>query len=140
MIADITPQRGTLMNQTYDYDYRLAVPGGHATCRLRVFAEGDDIARLATEVHDRFGGTILADRSAALAAYAEGYHHPARAVGHCTWVEQDDYTRDSEHHGARETFATVAFQRGPDGALITPLRTSSNRAAIETLIGQPVGV
>lgn len=128
------------MNQTYDYDYRLAVPGGHATCRLRIFAQGDEIVCLATELHDQFGGTLLADRAATLATYAEGYHHPAHNVGHFTWVEQDDYTRDSGHRGARETFATVAFRRGTDGALIEPTRTSSNRAAIETMIGQSVGV
>ncbi len=126
------------MNQTYDYDYRLAVPGGHATCRLRVFAQGDDIVCLATERHDQFGGTLLADRDAALATYAERYHHPAHDVGHFTWVEQDDYTRDSAHRGARETFATVTFQRGADGALIAPTRTMSDRATIEALLGHPV--
>ena len=128
------------MDQTYDYDDRLAVPDGHATCRPRIFAQGDDIVCLATERHDQFGGPPLADRAAALATYAERYHHPIHAAGHFTWIEQDDYTRDSGHRGARELFTIVAFRRGDDGALIEPTRTRSDRAAIETLIGQLVGV
>jgi hypothetical protein len=61
------PPRTAAMTQTHDYRYRLAVPGGHAACRMRVYARGGDVICLATEHHDRFTGAFLAEHATELA-------------------------------------------------------------------------
>lgn len=132
------PPRTAAMTQTHDYRYRLAVPGGHATCRMRVYAQGDDILCLATERHDRFAGSYLAGNATALATQAEHWHHPGRD-GRFTWVEHDDYPRGSGPAGISEAFALVAFHHERDGAVNTPSRRAVDRATIEALLGHALG-
>ena len=126
------------MAQTHDYGYQLAVPGGHARCRLRVYEAGGQTVCLATQRQDKFGGAALSDAAATLATLAEGWHRPARD-GRFAWVEQYEYPRGDEPGGARETFALVGFARDADGALARPTRRPADRAAVEALLGQPVG-
>ena len=123
------------MAQTHDYGYHLAVPGGYARCRVRVFQVAGQTVCLATQQQDKFGGTALSDGAAQLATLAEGWHHPIHDR-QFTWVEQYEYPLGNEARGAAETFALVAFERDAAGALCHPTRRPTERAAVEALLGQ----
>jgi len=125
------------MAQTNDYGYRLAVPGGYAHCRIRVYQLAGQTICLATQRQDKFGGTALSDGAAQLATLAEGWHHPIHDQ-RFTWIEQYEYPLGNEAHGAPETFSLVAFQRDAAGALCHPTRQATDRAAVEALLGQPL--
>lgn len=125
------------MAQAHDYGYRLAVPGGHARCRIRVYQSAGQTVCLATQWQDKFGGTALSDGAATIATLAEGWHHPAND-DRFTWVEQYEYPLGNEPHGARETFALVEFRRDATGVLCHPIWHPTNRAAVEGLLGQRV--
>ena len=131
------PPRTAAMTQTHDYRYRLAVPGGHATCRMRVYARGDDVLCLATEHHDRFTGAFLAAHATELATQAAAWHHPAPR-GHFTWIEHDEYASGNGPAGISEAFALVTFGHNSDNTPGTPTRRPLARAAVEALLGQPL--
>ncbi len=56
------PHRAVAMTLTRDYRYRLAVPGGHPACQLRIFAQDADVVCLATAQHDGAGGLSARSR------------------------------------------------------------------------------
>ena len=126
------------MAQTYDYGYWSPAPGGHTLCRIRTYQVGERTVCLATQRQDRFGGAALTDGAARIAAQAEGWHHP-RHDGRFTWVEHYEFPRGPDPAGRWETFAFVAFQRGTAGELCRPEWRSTDRAAVEALIGQAIG-
>lgn len=125
------------MAQTYDYLYRMSAPGGHIRIRIRVYREGEQTICLATQRHDVSGEAVLAARTPELATQVEAWHHPARD-GRFLWLEQEEYPGDDGPDGAREVFTVVSF-RDDGGALEEVRRLPIARAAVEALIGQPVG-
>lgn len=138
MSGTYAPHRAVAMRLTHDYRYRLAVPGGHATCQMRIFAQDENVVCLATEHHDHFIGSFLEANSTAIATQVEHWHHPGQ-FGQFTWVEQDTYPGGIGPGGANETFSLVTFQRDNDGAMSTPSRHAIDRATVETMIGHTFG-
>ena len=128
-----------VVTQTHDYQYWLAVPGGRSRCRIRIYQVGGRTIGLATQRQDKFGGTALSDHAAALATQVEQWHHPAHDGGF-SWVEHYEFPRGPDPQGRRETFALVAFERDADGALVHPTWQPTDRAAVEALVGQAVGI
>ncbi len=122
-----------MMAQTHDYRYRLAVPGGHSSCRIRIFQEGDRTVGLATQLHPMIGIVPLAARTGALATQIAAWHHPARD-GRFVWVEQEEYPAGDSPEGTSEDFAIVGFNPGA-GPLTEATRQAAGRPAIEGLIG-----
>lgn len=127
------------MAKTHDYGYRLAVPGGHAPCRVRVYERAGQTVCIGTQRQDKFGSTALTDGAASLATLAEGWHHP-RHDGRFVWVEHYEFPLGPYPQGRRETFALVTFQRGTAGALDHPAWRAIDRAAVEALIGEVLAV
>lgn len=125
-------------HQTHDYQTYLAVPGGRARCRVRIYQVGARTVGLATQRQDKFGGAALTEHTAALATQVERWHHPARDGGFA-WVEHYAFPRGPDPQGRRETFALVTFARDADGDLCHPAWQPLDRAAVEALIGQAVG-
>ena len=105
-----------MMAQTHDYRYRLAVPGGHSSCRIRIFQEGERTIGLATQI--------------------AAWHHPARD-GQFVWVEQEEYPSGDSPEGTSEDFAVVGFTPGA-GPLTEATRRLVGRPAIEGLIGAAI--
>jgi hypothetical protein len=124
------------MAQTHDYRYRLVVPGGHSSCRIRIFREGEQTIGLATQRHTMIGIVPLAARTGELATQIAAWHHPARD-GHFVWVEQEEYPSGDSPEGTREDFAIVDFAPGA-GPLTEATRRLAARPAIEGLIGAAI--
>jgi hypothetical protein len=127
------------VTQTHDYEYWLAVPGGRSRCRIRIYQVGGRNIGLATQQQDKFGGTALTDHAAHLATQVEQWHHTAHDGGF-TWVEHYEFPRGPDPQGRREIFALVTFERDAAGALTHPTWQSLDRAAVEALVGQAVGI
>jgi hypothetical protein len=125
-----------MIAQTHDYRYRLEVPGGHSSCRIRIFQEGERTIGLATQVHPMIGIPTLAARTGALATQIAAWHHPARD-GQFVWVEQEEYPAGDSPEGTTEDFAIVGFAPGA-GPLHEATRRLVGRPAIEELIGAPI--
>lgn len=119
------------MARTYDYRYRLAAPGGHATCRVRVYREGEQTLAVVSWRGADWAAATPEDRTVALAATLAGWHHP-RCDGRFLLIEQLAYPRGDGPGGARETFAVVDF--GTSHAL--PRLRPIDRATVEGLIGE----
>jgi hypothetical protein len=127
--------RTAALTQTHDYRYRLAVPGGHAACRMRVYARGDAILCLATEHHDRFTGSYLAAHAIELTTQLRAWHQPG-PHGHFTWIEHDEYANGDSPAGSSEQFALVTFAAIPGNGDDAPTRRPLDHAAVEALLGQ----
>ena len=125
-----------MMAQTHDYRYRLAVPGGYSSCRIRIYQDGVETIGLATQLHPMLGILPLAARTGPLATQIAAWHHPARD-GHFVWVEQEEYPAGDSPEGTSEDFAIVGFNPGV-GPLTEATRRMAGRPAIEGLIGATI--
>lgn len=123
------------MTQTYDYAYHYQAR--HAPCRIRTYEANEQTICLATQRQDRFGGAALSENVPGIATQVEAWHHPIHD-GRFVWVEQYEL-RGADPEGRWETFAFVTFQRDDADGLGHPVRRSTDRAAVEGLIGQAVG-
>lgn len=124
------------MVQTYDYRYRLAMPGGHGICRIRIFRAAARTIGVATQRHTMPGSAPLAAGADTLARQIADWHHAADD-GAFLWVEQDVYPAGDGPGGARESFALVTFGAVP-GASPAATRRATDRPAVEVLLGQPL--
>lgn len=134
----IPPRAPAALALAYTYRVWLTVPGGRTPCRIQIYAGGGQTVAIGTQRQDKFGGVALTEHAAALATQVAAWHH-LQPDEQFLWVEHYEFPRGPDAQGQWETFAGVTFERDAAGERARPTWWPTDRAAVEALLGGPLG-